>query len=174
MKMKQLIEEKIWYQLSFAQKFKDYEELVMDAFELPEKTTSPRQNFYAVKDTYFDGNTKEFYQFIKNNSLVVRTARVSGEMIVSGEAVVEMTEDQYCVSKNAVWKTEQKSNSAEDIDWSNAVCDPDDLDNVNYGEFIPDGDTSITQNIEMIDYSTYLEQFAKDAELQSITTMEIV
>jgi len=148
MKMKQLIEEKNWYQLFFVQKFKDYEELVMDAFELPEKTTSPRQNFYAVKDTYFDGNTKEFYQFIKNNSLVVRTARVSGEMIVSGEAVVEMTEDQ----------------SAEDIDWSNAVCDPDDLDNVNYGEFIPDGDTSITQNIEMIDYSTYLEQFAKDAE----------
>lgn len=158
MKMKQLIEEKIWYQLSFAQKFKDYEELVMDAFELPEKTTSPRQNFYAVKDTYFDGNTKEFYQFIKNNSLVVRTARVSGEMIVSGEAVVEMTEDQ----------------SAEDIDWSDAVYDRDDLDNVNYEEFIPDGDTSITQNIEMIDYSTYLEQFAKDAELQSITTMEIV
>ena len=158
MKMKQLIEEKIWYQLSFAQKFKDYEELVMDAFELPEKTTSPRQNFYAVKDTYFDGNTKEFYQFIKNNSLVVRTARVSGEMIVSGEGVVEMTEDQ----------------SAEDIDWSDAVYDRDDLDNVNYEEFIPDGDTSITQNIEMIDYSTYLEQFAKDAELQSITTMEIV
>ena len=158
MKMKQLIEEKIWYQLSFAQKFKDYEELVMDAFELPEKTTSPRQNFYAVKDTYFDGNTKEFYQFIKNNSRVVRTARVSGEMIVSGEGVVEMTEDQ----------------SAEDIDWSDAVYDRDDLDNVNYEEFIPDGDTSITQNIEMIDYSTYLEQFAKDAELQSITTMEIV
>ena len=148
MKMKQLIEEKIWYQLSFAQKFKDYEELVMDAFELPEKTTSPRQNFYALKDTYFDGNTKEFYQFIKNNSLVVRTARVSGEMIVSGEGVVEMTEDQ----------------SAEDIDWSDAVYDRDDLDNVNYEEFIPDGDTSITQNIEMIDYSTYLEQFAKDAE----------
>ena len=148
MKMKQLIEEKIWYQLSFAQKFKDYEELVMDAFELPEKTTSPRQNFYAVKDTYFDGNTKEFYQFIKNNSRVVRTARVSGEMIVSGEGVVEMTEDQ----------------SAEDIDWSDAVYDRDDLDNVNYEEFIPDGDTSITQNIEMIDYSTYLEQFAKDAE----------
>ena len=158
MKMKQLIEEKIWYQLSFAQKFKDYEELVMDAFELPEKTTSPRQNFYAVKDTYFDGNTKEFYQFIKNNSRVVRTATVSGEMIVSGEGVVEMTEDQ----------------SAEDIDWSDAVYDRDDLDNVNYEEFIPDGDTSITQNIEMIDYSTYLEQFAKDAELQSITTMEIV
>ena len=158
MKMKQLIEEKIWYQLSFAQKFKDYEELVMDAFELPEKTTSPRQNFYALKDTYFDGNTKEFYQFIKNNSRVVRTARVSGEMIVSGEGVVEMTEDQ----------------SAEDIDWSDAVYDRDDLDNVNYEEFIPDGDTSITQNIEMIDYSTYLEQFAKDAELQSITTMEIV
>ena len=157
MKMKQLIEEKIWYQLSFAQKFKDYEELVMDAFELPEKTTSPRQNFYALKDTYFDGNTKEFYQFIKNNSRVVRTARVSGEMIVSGEGVVEMTEDQ----------------SAEDIDWSDAVYDRDDLDNVNYEEFIPDGDTSITQNIEMIDYSTYLEQFAKDAELQSITTMEI-
>jgi len=148
MKMKQLIEEKIWYQLSFAQKFKDYEELVMDAFELPEKTTSPRQNFYALKDTYFDGNTKEFYQFIKNNSRVVRTARVSGEMIVSGEGVVEMTEDQ----------------SAEDIDWSDAVYDRDDLDNVNYEEFIPDGDTSITQNIEMIDYSTYLEQFAKDAE----------
>ena len=158
MKMKQLIEEKNWYQLFFVQKFKDYEELVMDAFELPEKTTSPRQNFYAVKDTYFDGNTKEFYQFIKNNSLVVRTARVSGEMIVSGEGVVEMTEDQ----------------SAEDIDWSDAVYDRDDLDNVNYEEFIPDGDTSITQNIEMIDYSTYLEQFAKDAELQSITTMEIV
>jgi len=145
MKMKQLKEEKIWYQLSFAQKFKDYEELVMDAFELPEKTTSPRQNFYALKDTYFDGNTKEFYQFIKNNSRVVRTARVSGEMIVSGEAVIEMTEDQ----------------SAEDIDWSDAVYDPDDLDNVNYGEFIPDGDTSITQNIQMIDYSTYVEQFAK-------------
>ena len=148
MKMKQLIEEKNWYQLFFVQKFKDYEELVMDAFELPEKTTSPRQNFYAVKDTYFDGNTKEFYQFIKNNSRVVRTARVSGEMIVSGEGVVEMTEDQ----------------SAEDIDWSDAVYDRDDLDNVNYEEFIPDGDTSITQNIEMIDYSTYLEQFAKDAE----------
>ena len=158
MKMKQLIEEKNWYQLFFVQKFKDYEELVMDAFELPEKTTSPRQNFYALKDTYFDGNTKEFYQFIKNNSRVVRTARVSGEMIVSGEGVVEMTEDQ----------------SAEDIDWSDAVYDRDDLDNVNYEEFIPDGDTSITQNIEMIDYSTYLEQFAKDAELQSITTMEIV
>jgi len=148
MKMKQLIQEKIWYKLSFAHKFKDYEELVMDAFELPEKTTSPRQNFYALKDTYFDGNTKEFYQFIKNNSRVVSTARVSGEMIVSGEAVVEMTEDQ----------------SAEDIDWSDTVFDPDDLDNVNYGEFIPDGDTSITQNIQMIDYSTYVEQFAKDAE----------
>ena len=146
--MKQLIQEKIWYKLSFAHKFKDYEELVMDAFELPEKTTSPRQNFYALKDTYFDGNTKEFYQFIKNNSRVVSTARVSGEMIVSGEAVVEMTEDQ----------------SAEDIDWSDTVFDPDDLDNVNYGEFIPDGDTSITQNIQMIDYSTYVEQFAKDAE----------
>jgi len=148
MKMKQLLQEKIWYKLSFAHKFKDYEELVMDAFELPEKTTSPRQNFYALKDTYFDGNTKEFYQFIKNNSRVVSTARVSGEMIVSGEAVVEMTEDQ----------------SAEDIDWSDTVFDPDDLDNVNYGEFIPDGDTSITQNIQMIDYSTYVEQFAKDAE----------
>ena len=48
--MKHLIEEKIWYQLFFAQKFKDYEELVMDALELPEKTTSRRENFYSLKD----------------------------------------------------------------------------------------------------------------------------
>jgi len=145
--MKHLIEEKIWYQLFFAQKFKDYEELVMDALELPEKTTSRRENFYSLKDIFFDGNTKEFYQFIKNNSRIVRTARMSGDMVVRGDAVVELTEDQ----------------SAEDIDWNNAVFDPDDLEDADYGDFDADGDASINQQIVMNDYYTYREKFVMDA-----------
>ena len=147
MKIKHLIEEKIWYQLFFAQKFKDYEELVMDALELPEKTTSRRENFYSLKDIFFDGNTKEFYQFIKNNSRIVRTATMSGDMVVSGNASVELNEGQ----------------SADDVDWNDAVFQGD-LEDPDYGDFDANGDASITQKIVMNDYDTYVKQFVKDAK----------
>ncbi len=147
--MKQLIEEEnIWSHLSFAEKFNDYEELVIDALELPEEKKSRRWCFYGLKDILFDGNTKEFYQFIKNNSRIVRTVRMSGDMTVSGYTSVELTQDQ----------------SAEDVDWGNAVFDPSDLEDMTYEEFVPDGDASITQQIVMNDYDTYVKQFVKDAE----------
>ena len=146
--MKHLIEEKIWYQLFFAQKFKDYEELVMDALELPESYEERRSRFYALIDIFFDGNTKEFCQFIKNNSRIVRTVRMSGDMTVSGDASVELNEGQ----------------SAEDVDWGGAVFDPNDLEDMTYEEFDANGDASITQQIVMNDYDTYVKQFVKDAE----------
>jgi hypothetical protein len=144
-----MIQEKEWNEIEdYIRRFENYEELVMDALELPEKTTSRRSMFYALNDLYFDGNTKEFYQFIKNNSRIVRTARMSGDMVVRGDAVVELTEDQ----------------SAEDIDWNDAVFDPDDLEDADYGDFDADGDASIDGQIAMNDYDTYAKQFVKDTE----------
>ena len=148
MKKKQLIEEEnIWSHLSFAEKFNDYEELAINALELPKEKKSRRWCFYGLKDILFDGNTKEFIQFIKNNSRIVRTATMSGEMIVSGSTSVELNEGQ----------------SAEDVDWNDAVFQGD-LEDPDYGDFDAKGDASITQKIVMNDYDTYVKQFVKDAE----------
>ena len=143
-----LMPEDEWEYLSyFPTRFKDYEELVMDALELPESYEERRSRFYALKDIFFDGNTKELCQFIKNNSRIVRTATMSGEMIVSGNTSVELNEGQ----------------SAEDVDWNDAVFQGD-LEDPDYGDFDAKGDASITQMIVMNDYDTYAKQFVKDAE----------
>ena len=144
-----LMPEDEWEYLSyFPTLFKDYEELVMDALELPDENTANhgRWGFYNhIK--YIGGNTKEFIQFIKNNSRIVRTATMSGEMIVSGNTSVELNEGQ----------------SAEDVDWNDAVFQGD-LEDPDYGDFDANGDASITQKIVMNDYDTYVKQFVKDAK----------
>ena len=71
---------------------------------------------------------------------------MSGTMIVNGCASVELNEGQ----------------SAEDIDWCDVVCDPDDMQNCDYEFFDPDGDGKVVEYLVMNDYDTYKKEFIKD------------
>ena len=141
-----MINEDEWMTMRLCvRKFSSYEDLCMDALDPASKEVE--KDFYLISDVYFNKNTSEFIEFIKNNSRIKRTALMSGSITTSGYLSQELTEDQ----------------DPDDLDWS---CDYiDDLeDQDNYG-FIPDASyADVEEEIEMNNYDTYTSQFIKETE----------
>jgi len=92
-----------------------------------------------VCNSRFSSNYSNLFEFIKENSSAVRTARISGEKQTTGYVEVEMEDDQ----------------SIGDIDWDSLADDDNNWGGTSDPYFSPNEDAEITTNIVMNNYNYY-------------------